>query len=99
MNAANGEVLLYNDIILGNAAYNQITGKFTAPLDGTYIFHFHGLAQKDKVNFTSHTLNRKTIRIHIKCPCGIREIAPSGLNISVRDEACGVPDRNFQPRG
>jgi hypothetical protein len=30
---------------------------------------------------------REIIRIHHECPCGIREILPEGLNISVRDKA------------
>jgi hypothetical protein len=40
----------------------------------------------------------EVIKIH-EYPCGIREISPEGLNISVRDEACRVPDRNIQSRG
>lgn len=49
VHAANGEIVLYNDIILASSAYNSRTGVFTAPLDGTYIFHYHGLAQNNKV--------------------------------------------------
>ncbi|XP_055997849.1 complement C1q tumor necrosis factor-related protein 4-like [Ostrea edulis] len=48
VHAANGKIVLYNDIILASSAYNSRTGVFTAPLDGTYIFHYHGLAQNNK---------------------------------------------------
>lgn len=47
--ATNGETVMYNDIILNSNAYNTLTGRFTAPLDGTYIFHYHGLAQNNQV--------------------------------------------------
>lgn len=46
-----GEIVRYNDNIVNSNAnvYNIQTGKFTAALDGTYIFHYHGLAQDDQV--------------------------------------------------
>lgn len=45
---------MYNDIILNSNTYNPLTGRFTAPLDGTYIFHYHGLAQNNQVCFHLH---------------------------------------------
>lgn len=46
-----GEIVRYNNIIENSTAnvFNTQTGKFTAAMDGTYIFHYHGLAQNDEV--------------------------------------------------
>uniref|UniRef100_K1R8I1 Complement C1q-like protein 3 n=1 Tax=Magallana gigas TaxID=29159 RepID=K1R8I1_MAGGI len=45
-----GEIVRYNNIIVNSNAnvFNTQTGKFTAAMDGTYIFHYHGLAQNDE---------------------------------------------------
>lgn len=42
-----GEIVRYNDIILksNEKVFNTQTGKFTAAVDGSYIFHYHGLAK------------------------------------------------------
>lgn len=47
-----GEIVRYNDIILksNENVFNTQTGKFTAAVDGSYIFHYHGLAKTDQVS-------------------------------------------------
>lgn len=47
----NGAIVKYNYIMANSNAnvYNPLTGKFTASVDGTYLFHYHGLAQRDQV--------------------------------------------------
>lgn len=47
-----GEIVRYNDIILksNEKVFNNQTGKFTAAVDGSYIFHYHGLAKTDQVS-------------------------------------------------
>ncbi|XP_061178652.1 uncharacterized protein LOC133187307 [Saccostrea echinata] len=47
--ATNGEIVKYNKLIVESDAYNPLTGVFTAPEDGTYIFHYHGLAQNNQL--------------------------------------------------
>ncbi|XP_078333811.1 uncharacterized protein LOC111103937 [Crassostrea virginica] len=47
--ATNGEIVRYNDLIVKNTAYNPLSGRFTAPTDGTYIFYYHGLAQSNQL--------------------------------------------------
>lgn len=46
-----GEIVKYNFIIANSSTnvYNPSSGKFTAALDGTYIFHYYGLAPKNQV--------------------------------------------------
>lgn len=45
-------VVRYNDIILksNEKVFNTQTGKFTAAVDGSYIFHYHGLSKTDQVS-------------------------------------------------
>lgn len=47
-----GEIVRYNDIILksNEKVFNTQTGKFTAAVDGSYIFHYHGLSKTDQVS-------------------------------------------------
>lgn len=47
-----GEIVRYNDIILksNEKVFNNQTGKFTAAVDGSYIFHYHGLSKTDQVS-------------------------------------------------
>jgi hypothetical protein len=50
---------------------------------------------KEKLNRVDEEAEKtglKIIRIYHEYPYGIREISPEGLNISVRDEACLIPD-------
>lgn len=46
-----GKIVTCNDIIIKSNAkvYNAQTGKFTTAVDGSYIFHYHGLAGTDQV--------------------------------------------------
>lgn len=46
------EIVRYNDIILksNEKVFNTQTGKFTAAVDGSYIFHYHGLSKTDQVS-------------------------------------------------
>lgn len=46
-----GEIVRYIDIILKSNAnvFNTQIGKFTAAVDGSYIFHYYGLAGTDQV--------------------------------------------------
>lgn len=47
-----GEIVRYNDIILksNEKVFNTQTGKFTAAVDGSYIFHYHGFSKTDQVS-------------------------------------------------
>lgn len=47
-----GEIVRYNDIILksNEKVFNTQTGKFTPAVDGSYIFHYHGLSKTDQVS-------------------------------------------------
>lgn len=49
--STNGEIVKYNYIIAksNTNVYNPSSGKFTASLDGTYIFHYYGLAPNNQV--------------------------------------------------
>lgn len=52
-----GEIVKYNFIIANSNTnvYNPSSGKFTAAFDGTYIFHYYGLAPKNQVLFQVKT--------------------------------------------
>jgi hypothetical protein len=47
---SDGSAVIYDKAItnLGNG-YDATTGTFTAPVEGTYVFHFHALSHSDEV--------------------------------------------------
>ncbi|XP_061178742.1 uncharacterized protein LOC133187402 [Saccostrea echinata] len=46
---SDGSAVIYDKVItnVGNA-YDATTGTFTAPIEGTYVFHFHALSHSDE---------------------------------------------------
>jgi hypothetical protein len=57
-----GSALIFDHVIfnLGNG-YNNVTGKFTAPKNGLYVFGWHILAVYKKITHTALMVNGKEI--------------------------------------
>lgn len=50
---SDGSTVIYNNVITNvGHSYDTTSGTFTAPLEGTYVFHFHALSHVDKVSYT-----------------------------------------------
>lgn len=51
---SDGSAVIYDTAItnIGNT-YDTTSGTFTAPLEGTYVFHFHALSHADEVSSSS----------------------------------------------
>lgn len=50
---SDGSTVIYNNVITNvGHPYDTTSGTFTAPLEGTYVFHFHALSHVDKVSYT-----------------------------------------------